>query len=96
MVLRRRIAFFSSSERAARIVNSVYLRQDQEFARSLLSADRDWPRTVDVVVEVGPGVAADWAEDVRRRAAYLLAPRRVRLRTAAEPGVRLLMEGPRR
>jgi hypothetical protein len=95
-VLKRRIAFFAASDRPARIAKSVYFRQDESFALSLLSADQTWPRSVDVVVEVGPGVQTDWAEDVRRRAAYLLAPRRVFLRTSAEPGVRLLIAGPRR
>jgi hypothetical protein len=90
----RRISFYSSSARPERIARSPYFGQDPAFARSLLGADEAWPRNRDVVLEVGPGAPPDWAEDVRRRAAYLLAPRRVRIRASSEPGVKILLGEP--
>ena len=90
-VLWRRISFFASSDRTERVARSPYFGQDPAFARSLLRADATWPADRDVLLEVGPGIPEGWAEDVRRRAAYLLAPRRVRVRSSSRPGVELVL-----
>lgn len=60
-----------------RLLNAPGLARDPGFsARSLLAAET-WPLDADAHLSVGPLVPPDVRERLRRKAAYLLAPRRV-------------------
>jgi hypothetical protein len=65
-----------------RLLNAPGLARDALFAADALRAAAAWPADVDAVLAIGPLVPPDVRERLRRRAAYVLAPRRVFL----EPG----------
>jgi hypothetical protein len=60
-----------------RLLNAPGLVRDAAFAADALRAAATWPVDSDAVLSVGPLVAPDVRERLRRKAAYLLAPRRV-------------------
>lgn len=74
-VMRR---FWHASSRA-RLLNSRLFRRDPELGAALLSRDRLLPLGVDVVLTVPPLLPDGPAEEMRRKAAFVLAPRRVTL-----------------
>ncbi|MHB8800208.1 MAG: hypothetical protein ACYDBY_17305 [Thermoanaerobaculia bacterium] len=60
-----------------RLLNAPGLGRDPAFSAKALRAAEAWPASVDARLSVGPLVPADVRERLRRKAAYLLAPRRV-------------------
>lgn len=65
-----------------RLLNAPGLARDALFAADAVRTAAGWPADADAVLAVGPLVPPDVRERLRRRAAYVLAPRRVLL----EPG----------
>jgi hypothetical protein len=62
-----------------RLLNAPGLARDAAFSYDALRAASTWPEGEDAVLTVGPLVPPDLRERLRRKAAYLLAPRRVRV-----------------
>jgi hypothetical protein len=62
-----------------RLLNSRLFRRDTELGAALISRDRFLPLGADVVLTVPPGLGDAAAEEMRRKAAFVLAPRRVTL-----------------
>ena len=62
-----------------RLLNSRLFRRDPELGVALVSRDRFLPLDADVVLTVPPSLAEGAAEEMRRKAAFVLAPRRVTL-----------------
>jgi hypothetical protein len=62
-----------------RLLNSRLFRRDPELGAALVSRDRFLRLDADVVLTVAPGLADDVAEEMRRKAAFVLAPRHVTL-----------------
>ena len=62
-----------------RLLNAPGIARDAPFAADALRAASAWPLEADAVLSVGPLVPPDVRERLRRRAAYVLAPRRVHL-----------------
>jgi len=62
-----------------RLLNSRLFRRDTELGAALVSRDRFLPLGADVVLTVPPGLGDGAAEEMRRKAAFVLAPRRVTL-----------------
>jgi hypothetical protein len=62
-----------------RLLNSRLFRRDPELGAALLSRDRFLPLDADVVLTVPPSLPDGAAEEMRRKAAFVLAPRRVML-----------------
>ena len=62
-----------------RLLNARLLRHDTEFGAALIGRDRAWPLTADVVLVLPAGLPEASAEEKRRAAAFVLAPRRVTL-----------------
>ena len=62
-----------------RLLNSRLFRRDPELGAALVSRDRFLPLDADVVLTVAPSLPEDAAEEMRRKAAFVLAPRRVTL-----------------
>jgi hypothetical protein len=62
-----------------RLLNSRLFRRDPELGAALVSRDRFLPLEADVVLTVPPDLAEAPAEEMRRKAAFVLAPRRVTL-----------------
>lgn len=62
-----------------RLLNAPGIARDAPFAADALRAASAWPLEDDAILSVGPLVPPDVRERLRRRAAYVLAPRRVRL-----------------
>ena len=60
-----------------RLLNAPGIARDAGFSATAFRAAEAWPSRVDARLSVGPLVPADVRERLRRRAAYLLAPRRV-------------------
>lgn len=60
-----------------RLLNAPGIARDASFASDALRAAATWPLQDDAVLSVGPLVPPDVRERLRRKAAYLLAPRRV-------------------
>ena len=60
-----------------RLLNAPGLGRDLAFSANALRASEMWPASVEARLSVGPLVPADVRERLRRKAAYLLAPRRV-------------------
>lgn len=81
--LARRFWGASADERLA---NAPFLRGEPELARTLLAADRALAPRVPVVLRVPDALPADAAEERRRAAAYVLAPRVVSLARHAGGG----------
>lgn len=73
-----------------RLLNSPGFARDAPFASDALRAAATWPVDSEAVLSVGPLVPPDVRERLRRRAAYLLAPRRVHLEAGNGAEVRLL------
>lgn len=63
----------------SRLLNSRLFRREPELGIALVSRDRLLPLDSDVVLTVPPGLPAGTAEEMRRKAAFVLAPRRVTL-----------------
>jgi hypothetical protein len=63
----------------ARLLNSRLFRRDPNFGVALLGRDRSLPLGADVVLIVPPALPGAAAEEMRRRAAFVLAPRCVTL-----------------
>ena len=62
-----------------RLLNSRLFRRDPELGAALLSRDRFLPLDADVVLTVPASLPGGAAEEMRRKAAFVLAPRRVTL-----------------
>lgn len=62
-----------------RLLNARPFREDVSLGAALVGRDRAWPLEADVVLVVPPGVSEGAAEEKRRKAAFVLAPRRVTL-----------------
>ncbi len=62
-----------------RLLNSRLFRHEPEFGAALLARDRAFPVEADVVLTVPPSLSGEAAEEMRRKAAFVLAPRRVTL-----------------
>ena len=62
-----------------RLLNARVLRHETEFGAALISRDRAWPLETNVVLVLPPGASDAGAEERRRMAAFVLAPRRVTL-----------------
>jgi hypothetical protein len=62
-----------------RLLNSRLFRRDTELGAALVSRDRFLPLDADVVLTVPPLLPNGPAEEMRRKAAFVLAPRRVTL-----------------
>ena len=63
-----------------RLLNAPGIARDAAFAADALRASAAWPVEADAVLSVGPLVPDEARERLRRKAAYVLAPRRVFLR----------------
>lgn len=63
----------------ARLLNSRVFRSEPDLGIALLGRDRFLPLGADVVLTVPPALPAAAAEEMRRKAAFVLAPRRVTL-----------------
>ena len=64
---------------STRLLNGRLLRYDTKFGGALIASDLSWPLSVDAVLTL-PWTAPDAAAEERRRAAaFVLAPRRVTL-----------------
>ena len=83
-------ARFWGANRTTRLLNAPGFAREAAFARHVLDLDAAWPLDADAVLLVGPDVGRERAHSLLRKAAYLLAPRRVTLREGEERGVRLL------
>jgi hypothetical protein len=70
---------FWRADSTTRLLNSRLFRRDPELGAALVSRDRFLPLDADVVLTVPPGLANGAAEEMRRKAAFVLAPRRVTL-----------------
>ncbi len=70
---------FWRADLPTRLVNSRLFRRDPELGAALVSRDRFLPLDADVVLTVPPGLPDGPAEEMRRKAAFVLAPRRVTL-----------------
>jgi hypothetical protein len=66
----------------SRLLNAPFFRGDAEFAAAVVAADARWPLGVDVVLTLPPPVPVGEAENRRRVAGLVLAPRRVVLERA--------------
>jgi hypothetical protein len=62
-----------------RLLNARLLRHDPDFGAALVARDRSWPLAVNVVLVLPRTVPDAAAEEKRRMAAFVLAPRRVAL-----------------
>lgn len=76
-----------------RLLNAPGIARDAAFAADALRAAAAWPVGEDVVLSAGPDVPPELRERLRRKAAYLLAPRRVRVEPDSAPGLRLTRGG---
>ncbi|MEO8056644.1 MAG: hypothetical protein ABI768_15895 [Acidobacteriota bacterium] len=65
-----------------RLLNSRLFRREPNFGVALLGRDRSLPLGADVVLTVPPALPDAAAEEMRRKAAFVLAPRRVTLARA--------------
>lgn len=62
-----------------RLLNAPGLARDAVFAADAIRTAAGWPADADAVLAIGPLVPPDVRERLRRKAAYVLAPRRVTL-----------------
>ena len=72
-----------------RLLNAPGIARDAAFAADALRAAASWPAYEDVLLFAGPDVPPELREWLRRKAAYVLAPRRVRVEPSGAPGIRL-------
>jgi hypothetical protein len=68
---------FWRADTRTRLLNSRLFRRDADLGVALLSRDRFWPLGDSVVLVLPPSLAPAQAEEERRKAAFVLAPRRV-------------------
>lgn len=68
-----------------RLLNSRLFRREPELAAALMARDRALPLGADAVLTVPPGLPEREAEEMRRKAAFVLAPRRVTLARGETP-----------
>jgi hypothetical protein len=85
-----------SSNRTTRVLNSPLFVRDRDFGLTLLEADRRIPLEKDAVLYVPPGTDAQEAEMRRRKAAFILSPRRVMLVVRPLPEGKTFGIGPAR
>ena len=80
-----------------RLLNAPGLARDGRILETALRASAEWPADEDVVLTVGDLVPPDVRERLRRRVAYVLAPRRVFLDrgNSAEVSLRPVSTGER-
>ncbi len=64
---------------ATRVLNSRLFRRSPELGIALVQRGRLLPAAADVVLTVPPGLPDAEAEEMRRKTAFMLAPRRVTL-----------------
>jgi hypothetical protein len=64
---------------STRLLNSRLFRREPDLGSALIARDRRLPLDADVVLTVPPLLPAAAAEEMRRKAAFVLAPRRVTL-----------------
>lgn len=72
---------FQGAGPRGRLLNAPGFARDAGFCATALRAAEAWPASVDARLAVGPLVPREVRERLRRKAAYLLAPRRVVLAT---------------
>lgn len=82
---------FREGNAATRLLNGPIFRGDHDLALALGKANAEWATSWDVTLLVDPGLSAEGREALRRRAAYLAAPRRVHI-VAGTPGERFRLE----
>lgn len=82
---------FREGNATTRLLNGPIFRGDHDLANALTKANAEWARSWDVTLAVDPGFSAEGREALRRRAAYLAAPRRVVV-VAGTPGERFRLE----
>jgi hypothetical protein len=70
--------FWGANDRTRRM-NSPVLRNEQAFGRALIDGDETWSLRQDVRLCLPSNVSPTDAEQLRRKAAFVLAPRFVRL-----------------
>ncbi|MBK9374590.1 MAG: hypothetical protein IPN03_12905 [Holophagales bacterium] len=73
-----------------RLLNAPGLARDAVFAADAMRIASTWPPEMDAVLSVGPLVPSDVGERLRRKASYVLAPRRVFLVPGRGAEVKLL------
>ena len=79
--------FWRASPRA-RVLNSRLFQSDVELGAALVAADRAWPLVWDADLVLPEDLAEALAEEKRRKAAFVLAPRRVFVRRDSLAGER--------
>lgn len=82
---------FAEGNAATRLLNAPIFRGDHDLAEALTKAGAEWPPDWDVTLALDPLLSAAERETVRRRAAYLAAPRRVVV-VLGTPGERFRVE----
>ena len=70
---------FWRADSPSRLLNSRLFRRDPEFGAALVSRDRFLSLDADVILTVPPSLSEGAAEEMRRSAAFVLAPRWVTL-----------------
>jgi hypothetical protein len=68
---------FWKASTPTRLLNSRLFRREPELGAALVQRDRFLPLAADVVLTVPPSLSDASAEEMRRKAAFVLAPRRV-------------------
>ncbi len=74
--LSRAWKFWHADAREIRLDSDLF-QGDRAFGQLVLQADQEWPLDRDLTLCLHPGFKAGGAEEKRREAAYVLAPRRV-------------------
>jgi hypothetical protein len=70
---------FWRADTRTRLLNSRLFQRDVELGVALLARDRAWPLADAVVLVLPESLAPEAAEEKRRKAAFVLAPREVHL-----------------
>jgi hypothetical protein len=68
---------FWRADTRTRLLNSRLFQRDVELGVALLTRDRTWPLAEAVVLVLPESLAPEEAEEKRRKAAFVLAPRQV-------------------
>ncbi len=76
------MAKFWRAGSTTRLLNTQLFRREPEFGAALVKQSSFLPLESDVVLTVPAGLPDGKAEEMRRKAAFVLAPRRVVLRRA--------------
>lgn len=86
------IRSFWSSNGTTRLLNSPMFANDPQLGFLLLRADRAWPMDRDVVLVIPAAIDLFAAQRIFEKAAFVLAPRRVKMeRDPAAPSIKLLI-----